>query len=766
VKTLLLLLVPAAASAAVTEGRLTTRNHGETVDVPLEHTDVKIHVVGPLAEVSVEQRFHNPYDHKIDAVYLFPLPTNAAVNRLEIVSGERVIRGTIAPREEAQRKYVAAQKKGQVAALLTEERPNLFTQQVANLEPDARVAVRLHYVQSLAWQDGGYELVFPMVAGPRYMPKSKAALAIQPAILPPGLRSSHEISLAVDLEPAPRSLDSPSHRLAVQGSHIELQPGDTIPNKDFILRWQAAGDQPSFALLPHREKDQGSFLLLAQPPLAVPDAEVAPRELIFVLDTSSSMAGRPLQKARELVRRALGGLRTADTFQIVCFGDDASALGPRLLAPRPRNVQLALQWMDALKAEGGTEMMSGLHAALALPHDPARLRIVVLLTDGYLGNEDEVLAMAGREIGSARLFSFGVGSAVNRFLLEELAQLGHGAAAVVRPDEDTARAVEQFHARIDRPLLTDVRIDWGGLAVKDVTPIADLFFGQPLVLSGHYAPGSGTVTVRAHQAGREVSFPLEVTLPERDASRPQVPLVWARARIAELERQLLRGENPAVVDEIRRLALQYGILTRYTAFVAVDEASRTSGRSQTVTVPVEVPEGVGHLVGTYIGSAYGMGGMGMVGSGKGGGGTGEGAIGLGSLGILGKAAGYSGAHYGMVAHKVAAPQVVLAAPTIVRGSLDKEMIRRVIRRHINEVKFCYEKELLMLPQLTGRVELRFVIDLKGAVASSEIGASTINNEKVESCVAAAARRWEFPAVEGSGIVQVSYPFVFKNAEVE
>jgi Ca-activated chloride channel family protein len=740
---MLLLLLPAAAFAAVSEGRLATRSHGETLDVPLEHTDVKLRVVGPLCDVTVEQRFHNPYAHKIDAVYLFPLPTGAAVNQLEIESGGRLIHGTIALREEARRKYVAAQQNGQIAALLTEERPNLFTQNVANLEPDARVVVRLHYVQSLEYDDGGYQLVFPMVAGPRYVPKSSRSEAIQPAVLPPGVRSSHEISLRVDLEPGLplESLESPSHHIVTRGQKVELAPGDTLPNKDFILRWQVAGTQPQLALFAHRDGDEGSFFLMAQPPRHPSDGEIAPRELIFVVDTSSSMAGRPLDKARELVRRSLGALRGDDTFQIVRFDDDASALGPRMLASKPRNMDYALKWLDALPAAGGTEMMGGLHAALALPHDPARLRIVILLTDGYLGNEDEVLALAARDLGQARLFCFGVGTAVNRYLLEELAQLGHGAAAVVRPDEDSTRAIERFHARIGTPLLTDVKVDWGGLAVEDVTPPADLFAGQPLVMTGHYrAGGSATVTVQARQAGRDVRFPLAVTLPERDPSRPTVPLLWARARVAQLERRLLRGEDAIVSGELRALALKHRLLTRYTAFVAVDESSHTHGSSTLVKVPVLVPEGLGEI---RHGSVYGV---------AAGGGYGYGAGGL------------AGSSYGMVAHQ-SSPPLVLTADIVVRGGLDKSLIRRVIHFHLNEVKFCYEKELLQNPRLAGRVELKLVSDGTGNVTSAAISASTLGNAAVESCIAAAARRWTFPAVQGGGIVQVSYPFVFQPAEL-
>ncbi len=356
--------VPAAAAVdkdPATEGRLVTRRDGKVIDVPLEHTEVAIRVDGHLAEATVTQRFKNPYASKIEALYLFPLPTNAAVNGLTLTSGGRTIRGTIRERAAATQAYVAARDQGLVVALLTQERPNLFTQSVANLEPSATIEVTLTYVQRLTCEDGGYELVFPMVAGPRYVPAASAAAkdasAVQPAVLPPGLRSSHDIGLRVDLDagvPIER-LESPSHQIAVERpagapslATVTLRPSDTIPNKDFVLRYRVAGAAPRFGVLTHRAGGTGSFLLLAQPPAAPAASQIAPRELVFVLDTSSSMRGAPLAKAKDVIRKILRKLRPDDTFQLVRFDDRASPLGPAPIANKPRNLDLVLDWLAAL----------------------------------------------------------------------------------------------------------------------------------------------------------------------------------------------------------------------------------------------------------------------------------------------------------------------------------------------------------------------------------------------------------------------------------
>jgi Ca-activated chloride channel family protein len=307
-------------------------------------------------------------------------------------------------------------------------------------------------------------------------------------------------------------------------------------------------------------------------------------------------------------------------------------------------------------------MTTGIRAALEFPHDPARLRVVVFLTDGFIGNEDEILALVEEKLGPSRLFSFGVGSAVNRYLLEEMAALGRGTVQVVRPDEDTTAAVERLQARIDKPVLTDVEIDWKDLAVSGVTParVPDLFADQPITLHGRYARGGrATITIRGRMAGRKVSFDVPVELPEtRD--REGVAATWARARIAELSRKQLRGEQEALKKEIIDLALEHHLMTQYTAFVAVDTTRTTSGgEAQTVAVPVDVPEGV-KAPKPYAG----YGGGGSVG------GVGMGTVGYGSGG--GYAAAYDGG--GGVYAQHAAPPVQYSLK--LEGRIDAEVAER------------------------------------------------------------------------------------------
>jgi Ca-activated chloride channel family protein len=755
-----------------TEGRLVTRRGEQRVDVPLEHTDVQIHVAGHLADVTLTQTFHNPYPDKIEAVYLFPLPTGAAVHQMDVRIGERVIRGAIHRRNDAERIYERARDRGHVAALLTQERPNLFTQAVANIEPGARIDVSLRYSQSLAYENGAYELVFPMVAGPRYLPgngrdatgQPPGKPAVQPAVLPPGMRPATDIALRVDVDAGVpiRDIASPSHRLHVQRpadarASVRIAADDAIPNKDFVLRYAVAGPAPAFAVLAHRDGDQGSFFLLAQPPASA-SAAIEPREIVFVLDTSSSMAGAPLTKARELIRRVLAGLRPDDTYQIVRFADTASALGPAPIASKPQNIRYTLDWLDTLSAAGGTEMVTGIRAALDVPHDPARLRITVFLTDGYIGNEDQILAMVAEHMGDARLFSFGVGSAVNRYLLEEMAAMGRGAAQFVRPDEDTEAAVRRFHDRIDAPVLTDLRIDWKGLAVADAVParVPDLFSGQPIVLSGHYSrPGQATITVHGRRAGRPVSFDVPVNLPAHAPAHPAIARVWARSRMAELDRALVRKHEPAVENQIIELALRHQLMSRYTAFVAADESRVTAGGpARKVKVPVDVPE---HVRGIGAGGGMGWGTIGTGHYGVIGHGAGYG-VGSGSSGI-----GYGGGGTGRSAMRGAAevPQVRIGTATVM-GSLDKNIIRRYIRQRLARVRYCYEKALVVDHDLEGDVVAEFLITPDGATSAVQV--SGIGDQVLHACVASVIEDLEFPKAPGEGQVRVRYPFHLRPSQ--
>lgn len=608
-----------------TEGQMTAlgSDRAPLGACPLEHTDVHIEVSGDIVRTRVTQRFSNPFPEPIEALYTFPLPTDAAVRDMEMRVGRRIVAADIRRREEARRTYEAARASGQTASLLDQERPNIFTTQVANIRPGVPVSVTLEYVATAKYEAGAYELAFPMTVGPRYIPGAAVgpsrsgvvadrdrvpdASRITPPVAPPG-RSGHDVSLVVDVNAgvamgAPTSASHPIDvaRPSRRRAHIELANVDTLPNRDFVLRWPVSPRRVESGVLTHRHdpREDGYLALTLHPNPAPPTAEITPKELIFVLDTSGSMHGRPMDLGKALMRRLIADLHPDDTFSVLRYDDTTSALSARPLSNTDANRTRALQFIHQLEGSGGTRALAGVRAAFSYPRDPERLRIVVFLTDGYIGNEREVLGEIRKHIGRARLFSFGVGSSVNRYLLTGMALEGRGAARVVTPDEAPDEAVDGFYRRLMSPYLTDIEIDWGGLSVRESMPhrLPDLFAGQPLSVFARYRrPGRGTVRVRGRLAGRPFAQTLSVTLPRHTPQNEAIASVWARQKIGELERTIYHQQNPSTVETITELALRHRLMTRYTSFVAVEhrvvEEADASGNPRQVVVPVELPEGV------------------------------------------------------------------------------------------------------------------------------------------------------------------------------
>jgi Ca-activated chloride channel family protein len=598
------------------ELRAVPRGQDREIPLPLRHTDVKAAVQGYLASVRVTQQYQNPYDSRIEAVYVFPLPENAAVSDFVMRIGTRRIRGIIRERGEAERVYQEARDQGYVASLLTQERPNVFTQKVANIEPGKRIDVEIAYFHTLAYADGEYTFVFPMVVGPRYNPpgftsgvgaagrgeRGASGQRTEVTFLRPGERSGHDVSLSVDLDAgvAIEGLRSPSHlvdvrRIDAARAQVQLRPSDAVPNKDFILSYRVAGNALKAALAVERKPGGNTFTLMLQPPASLSDLPRSELELVYVIDVSGSQSGWPIERSKAAVRRSLRHLLPGDTFQMVRFAAGAGAFAPRPVPATPENVERALAWVDRLDAGGGTEMLRGIRAALDFPHDPRRLRMVSFFSDGFIGNDDEILAAVAENLGPSRIFAFGVGSSTNRYLIEGLARIGRGAVAYLTTGDSDVSAVDRFFETIGHPALTDVTIDWGGMVVEDVYParVPDLFVGRPVVLVGRFqGRGATTVTISGMAGGARRTYSVRVDLETAGAGAVDLSKIWARAHIAHLTDQMLRQCSAQVRDEIRATALAHGLLSSFTAFLAVDTTRRTEGTSgTTVDMPVPVPEG-------------------------------------------------------------------------------------------------------------------------------------------------------------------------------
>jgi len=573
------------------------------LDLPLKHTSVNAFVSGFIARVDVVQTFTNDQNDTIEAVYVFPLPDNSAVDAMSMLIGKRKIIAVIKKRQEAEQIYQQARQNGQTAALLTQERPNIFTQSVANILSGDLIEIKISYVQDLRYDHGEYEFNFPMVVGPRFNPSSvHDAARISPPVLRPNQRSGHDIdiTLSIDAGVPIENLYSPSHRIARDQDYdrtvtLTLDSSDSIPNKDFIVRYDVTGKQPAIGLQTHNGDNGGFFSLMIQPQDEFSVEEITPKEMVFVVDCSGSMSGAPMAQAKALMRKAIKEMNPGDSFQIIRFSSSASKFSPVPLLNTRSNVQQALQYINSMSGGGGTMMIEGIKAALNYPLDPERMRMVLFLTDGYIGNETEIFGEINKRIGNTRLFSLGVGSSVNHYLLDRMADVGRGFVQYVRPDEDSQPAVELFYNRIRNPLITNISIDWDGLNVKDVYPalIQDLFSEQPVILHGRFSkPGRGTIKVSGIVSGRPWEQEIDVNFPAEEPANDVLSTLWARTRIENLMNRMNRGYRQDIEKDITDLALKFNLMSQYTAFVAVSEEIRRGpdGKMRTVQVPVELPE--------------------------------------------------------------------------------------------------------------------------------------------------------------------------------
>lgn len=601
---LFVLLLPVRLNVAqeITEGTLFAfGKEGDLLGAcPLKHTSVQANISGFLARVKVIHEFENSFSVPIEAVYKFPLSQNSAVDSMIMKIGQRTIRGQIRRREEAQQIYEKARSEGKTAGLLNQERPNVFTQAVANILPYENILVEISYVETLRYEEGSYEFVFPMTIGERYIPSSVTdASNISPPIAK--TRAGHQVSLEVNLDAGVpiEEIRSTSHEIEIlnisSGSaRISLKQLQVIPNKDFILRYDVTGKHLTDALLTHQNGSNGFFKLILQPPDRFGITDVSPKEIVFVLDTSGSMSGFPLEKAKESMRYALQNLNPQDTFNLITFSGDTHILFEKPVAATPENLLKAQRFLESRSGSGGTEMMKAIRAALMPTRSQEHIRIVCFMTDGYVGNEAEIIAEIQR-YPNARVFSFGIGSSVNRYLLDKMAEEGRGEVEYVSLNDDGSKAARRFYERVRYPLLTDISIDWNGLPVEDIYPkkINDLFSSKPVIVYGRYTKAaSGTIKLKG-KAGNQIFYrEISVNLPWNQTKHDVLATLWARTKIDDLTRTDYLDRNNEIRESITELGLQYGLLTKFTSFVAVEEQIRNvGGELKTVEVPVEIPEG-------------------------------------------------------------------------------------------------------------------------------------------------------------------------------
>jgi Ca-activated chloride channel family protein len=577
--------------------------------LPLKSTRVEARVAGTVADVRVTQVYRNEGSRTIEASYVFPGSTQAAVHGMTVRIGDRVLTANIREKQRARMEYDAAKKEGRTAALLDQHRPNVFQMNVAHILPGDEVAVELRYTELLLPTEGRYRFVYPTVVGPRYhRAESAGGQSTFPATphLPQGQSSASAFDMQVRFaSPLPvQDLASPSHRIEVKGeasaqAEVALaDDGEATNNRDFILEYRLAGMATMGGLtLLKGDGGENFFLALVEPPKTITTTLINPREYIFVVDISGSMHGFPLDTAKALLRELIGGLRPSDSFNVMLFSGSNRTLSETSVPATRPNVERAIATIDQMRAGGSTEIVPALERIAALPKNGDVSRSVIVVTDGYVTVEDRVFQLVRKNLGHANVFAFGIGSSVNRHLIEGIARAGQGEPFVVTKPAMAAAQAERLRKMIDAPVLTQVNARFDGLDVYDVEPaqlnaLPDVLGGRPVALIGKWrGEPRGQLVLQGRSASGDWQQVLPVPAPDADAQA--LRQLWARQRIQQLsDDEALRGGNMQR-EAITMLGLRYSLLTHYTSFIAVDHIVRAADTPSTlVNQPLPLPQGV------------------------------------------------------------------------------------------------------------------------------------------------------------------------------
>ncbi len=585
----------------------------QKADMPLLSTSADVTIAGVIADVTVSQLYQNNGPKPIEAIYVFPGSTRAAVYALKMTIGERIVEAQIKERQQARVEYEAAKQEGKSAALLEQQRPNVFQMNVANIMPGDTIKVELRYTELLVPVNNIYEFVYPTVVGPRY--SNAAASEAKPTdkwianpYLKQGLKPSYTFDIKVGLNSGMPILDMicATHKVSIQydnasAASLSLEKRETDGgNRDFILKYRLAGDKIESGVLLYKGDKENFFCMMMQPPQNVTNANIPPREYIFLVDVSGSMNGFPLEISKALLRNLIGGLRSSDCFNVVLFAGGSTVMSPRSLPATKENITKAIDVIDNQQGGGGTELLSALETAMKLPRSDASSRSIIVVTDGYIGFEADAFELIRKNLDKTNVFAFGIGSSVNRFLIEGMAHVGGGEPYIVTNPENGTEIAESFRKYIASPVLTQIKCSYKGFSVYDVEPVAipDVMASRPIIVYGKWkGEPSGTIEVSGFTGGKDIytqKFPIDKKMVSEKNSA--LKYLWARQRIAFLGDYNKLASSDERIKEITNLGLTYNLLTEYTSFLAVDKSIRNkTGSVETVTQPLPLPEGVSDL---------------------------------------------------------------------------------------------------------------------------------------------------------------------------
>ncbi len=590
----------------------------ETDHLPLKGTEVVTDINGTIAETYVTQIYANEGEHPLNASYVFPASIKVSVHGMEMQIGDQRVTAVIREKEEAVQEYEEAKSEGKSASLLEEKRSNVFTMDVANIMPGDQIRIQLHYTELLGTTEGVSQFVFPTVVGPRYAGTVEEAQAeegswVESPYLEEGIAPDSTYNITVNLSAGvPLSgISCDTHEIQVEQTEdskakITLSnPEDFAGDRDFILDYRMTGDRVNSGLMLYEGEEENFFLLTIQPPERCEPKEILPREYIFVLDVSGSMSGFPMDTAKELIRTMVKNLRSTDSFNLFLFSDIVSEMSLESVAATEENTDCAMALIDMQEGGGGTELAAALECALDTPQQQGASRNVVVITDGYIYDEEEVFGLIGDNLNNTSFFSFGIGSSVNRSLMEGIAEAGMGEAFVVTEEEKAEETADRFRSYVEAPLLTDIQVSCEGFEVYDTEPsaIPVLFAEKPVVLYGKWrGEPEGTIRVTGQTSGAEYVQEIDVSDSEPSEENGAIRYLWARKKVDTLTGYGYAREDETTRAAITDIGLTYSMVTPCTSFVAVlDTVRNETGESTDVEQPNPLPRGVSSLsIGGYL----------------------------------------------------------------------------------------------------------------------------------------------------------------------
>ena len=701
-------------------------------------------IAGVIADVVVTQVYKNEGRRRIvEAIYVFPASTKAAVYGMKMTIGERVIVADIRKRDDARKVYEQAKQDGKSASLLEQQRPNVFQMNVANILPGDVITVELKYTELLVPEEGLYEFTYPTVVGPRYSSRpAEGAAASEKWISNPFLREGElptykfDISMQLAAGLPIHEISCSSHKVNIDydGTNQAAVKLDSTEksggNRDFILKYRLSGGKIESGLLLFEGKNENFFLLMLQPQKRVTENQIPPREYIFIVDVSGSMHGFPLDISKKLLRDLIGKLRPYDLFNILLFSGGSSLMAERSLPATADNIQKAIYLIEHQQGGGGTELLPALKKALSLPKSEGFSRNVIIATDGYVSVEKEAFDLIRNSLGKANIFPFGIGSGVNRFLIEGMARAGMGEPFIVTKPEEAQKEAEKLRKLIQKPVLTGIRMEHEQFDIYDVEPpgIPDVLAERPVIVFGKWrGKAHGKIILTGFAGNEHFRHVVDVGSVKPLATNGALRYLWARHRIAHLSDYNLLSPDDKRISEVTDLGLKYNLLTEYTSFVAIDSEVRLkNGQATTVTQPLPLPQGVSDLA---------VGGKGMLQYSK------QMRMSLPAL---------SGPVQEAIVSKEdknekdKEPAMIRLEKVIVSSGLSKEIVQRLIEGQMNQVQSCYHKEVHNLLKNKGKIVLKIDVDSKGAIVKISVARDDLKSNPVMTCITRELLKLQMP----------------------